>query len=121
MDLKTGKCEDNDIIEDENKLFYYRCNRTNKEGNACEECIEGFYPDKNGICINETYCIERNEDGACIKCKNDDIGIFCLNNIYECVEIFFNEHCLECNNIIDFDNCTRCLDGYHLNDNNECI
>ena len=121
LDLKTGKCEDNDIIENENQYFYFRCNKTNKQGTGCEECIEGFTADKNGLCVNDTYCKERDNNGNCLKCKNDDTGIFCLNNIFECVEIYFNDFCLECNNIRDFDNCTKCLDGYELNENYECI
>ena len=121
LDLKTGKCEYNYYIEDENKLIYYRCNRTNKEGTGCEECIESFYPNENGICVNETFCEERKKDGTCIKCKNDEDGNFCLNNIYECVEIYFNDNCLTCNYILDFDNCTKCIDGYQLNENNECV
>ena len=121
LDLKTGNCIDNDYIEDEKNLIYFRCNKTNKEGNACEECIEGFSVNNKGICVNDTYCDERNEEGICQKCKNDENGVFCLNNIYECVEVYFNDYCLVCNNILDFDNCTRCFDGYNLNENNECV
>ena len=121
LDLKAGKCEENYYIEDENKKIYYRCNRTNKEGTGCEECIEDFYPNENGICVNENFCEERKKDGTCIKCKNDEDGIFFLNNIYECVEVYFNDNCLVCNNILDFDNCTKCIDGYQLNENNECV
>ena len=121
LDVKTGKCFDNDIIVDEEKKFYFRCNRTNEEGTKCEECIDGFSVNKDGICVNDSYCSERNEEGICLKCKNDEQGIFCLNNIFECVEIFFNENCLICNNIFDFDNCTKSLDGFELNEKNECI
>jgi hypothetical protein len=32
LDKKTGKCEINDEIIDENKKFYFKCNKTNDEG-----------------------------------------------------------------------------------------
>ena len=121
LDAKNGKCFDNDIIVDEDKKYYFRCIRTNEEGTKCEICVDGFTLDKNGFCVNDTYCSDRNEDGKCLKCQNNDEGIFCLNNIFECVEIYFNDYCLECNNYADFDNCTKCLDGYKLNEDNKCV
>ena len=42
MDINTGKCENNQVISDEEKLFYFRCNKTNKEGDACEKCLDGY-------------------------------------------------------------------------------
>ena len=68
----------------------------------------------------EENCVEKNDEGKCIKCKNDENGSFCLNNIFGCVKKYFNK-CLECNDILDFEKCTNCLDGYELNENNEYV
>ena len=29
--------------------------------------------------------------------------------------------CLECNDYLDFEKCTKCYEGYKLNDLNECV
>ena len=45
----------------------------------------------------------------------------CLNNVFGCVETIL-ENCLECNDILDFDKCTICSNGYEINkDNNKCV
>ena len=49
------------------KKFYYHCNRTNKEGTACELCLNGFTLNENGLCIDKVSCKEE-VDGKCIKC-----------------------------------------------------
>ena len=120
LDAKTGKCEYNDEIEDEEKKFYFRCNKTNEEGTACEICEEGYILNKNGLCVDEEHCVEKDEDNNCIKCQNDEEGVFCLNKDFGCVEIYYNNNCLECNNVLAFNNCTKCFDGYDLDDNKDC-
>ena len=120
LDEKTGKCEYNDVIEDEEKKFYFRCNKTNEEGNACEVCEEGYTLNKKGLCVDEEHCVKKDEDDKCIKCQNDEEGVFCLNKDFGCVEIYYNNNCLQCNNILDFHNCTKCFDGYELDDNKDC-
>ena len=120
LDGKTGKCEYNDEIEDEEKKFYFRCNKTNEKGTACEICEEGYILNKNGLCVDEEHCVEKDEDNNCIKCKNDEEGVFCLNKDFGCVEIYYNNNCLECNNVLAFNNCTKCFDGYDLDDNKDC-
>jgi len=120
LDLKTGKCEYNDEIIDENKKFYYKCNKTNAEGNACEICLEGFTLNENGLCVDNSHCIEKNENGKCIKCQNDENGSYCLNQIFGCIELYF-DNCLECNDIFNLDKCTKCYDGYEIDvDNCQC-
>ena len=119
LDKKTGKCEINDMIEEEEKKFYFRCNITNEEGNKCQICNYGFDLDENGNCVDMENCIEINEDNICTKCKNDDEGIFCLNNIFGCVEIY-DEYCLECNDIFNLDICTKCIEGYEIDENGIC-
>ena len=118
LDLKTGKCVYNYIIEDEKKMFYFRCIKTNSEGTACEICIDGFEVNKNGLCVNDTLCEEKNGD-ICKKCKIDYEN-YCLNDIFGCVEIN-KDNCLECNDIINLDFCTKCLEGYELNSYGRCI
>ena len=120
LDAKTGQCVDNDVIEDDEKKFYFRCNKTDKEGNMCEICDSGYTLDKNGLCVDEEHCEEKNEDGICNKCLNSEEGIYCLNKDFGCVEIYSNAGCLSCNNNLEFENCTKCYDGFELNDNNDC-
>ena len=122
LDAKSGKCIYNNIIISEDKKFYYKCNRTNEEGTACENCIYGFYLNDNGLCYNDLDCLEKNEDGTCKNCTihNDDYNYLCLNSIFGCVETYYS-NCLECNNIFDFNNCTQCDEGFELNTFNRCI
>ena len=119
LDSKTGKCEYNDEVFDEEKKFYYRCNKTNKESTACEECYSGFTLNENGLCVDEENCEEKNEDNTCKKCV-DERGSFCLNDIFGCVKVLGYTYCLECNNIFDFFNCTKCFDGYSLDKYGGC-
>ena len=118
LDLKSGKCVDNDFIEDEEKKFYFMCNKTNKEGTSCEICIDGFKINENGLCVNDDFCEEK-KDGICQKCKNDE-GNYCLNNYFECIEINTG-NCLECNDILNIDSCTKCLDGFEIDYYGRCI
>ena len=117
---KTKRCEINDVIINEDKKYYYRCNRTNIEGNKCEICNEGFVLNKDGICIDNIHCIEKNDDDNCIKCQNDENGTYCLNKYFGCEIIFSEYNCLECNDIFNLNKCTKCFDGYELNENNQC-
>ena len=122
LNLKTGKCEDNDIIEYEEKKYYYRCNKTNEEGTACGICMEGFTLNENGLCVDLENCAEKNNDGTCKKCQNNEetYYFYCANNFFGCVETY-DHYCLECNNIFELDKCTKCFEGYELNDENQCV
>ena len=115
-DAKIGKCEYNFIITDLNKAFYYRCNRTNAESTSCEICSEGYIL-KNGLCIDEKHCSERNESGECKKCQKLEEEPYeqCFNDIFGCVETMFYENCLECNDIKELGHCTKCTEGYEFN------
>ena len=124
FDANNGKCIRNDEVKFEDKIFYYRCNRTNKEGNACEECLDGFTLNEKGQCIDKINCKEE-KDGVCIKCPpNEEDRPFhyhCLNNVLGCVETFL-ENCLECDDILNFEKCTKCIEGYEINkDTNKCV
>jgi len=119
LDKKTGNCEFNSRIDDANKKFYYKCNRTNEEGTACEVCIKGYTLNENGLCVNEDNCAEKNGDGSCTKCVSDK-GNLCLNKDFGCVDSFY-DNCLECNDVLDFSECTKCAEGYHVNDYGKCV
>ena len=119
LDLKTGNCIYNYEIDSEEKKFYYRCNRTNEEGTGCEICLDG-YELKNGVCVDNEYCIEKDENDYCLKCQNNGDSMFCLNNVFGCIEIYI-DNCVECNDLLDFDSCTKCADGYKLNDYSLCV
>ena len=121
LDAKTGFCEDNDIIHDLDKMYYYRCNRTNAESNACELCLEG-YELRDGLCFDEQHCAERNEDGTCKRCERfeDEYYEQCISEVFGCVEGYYDPFCLECNNLTDVGECTKCMNGYHFDDNYNC-
>ena len=119
LDVKTGKCEINQYIEKEEQKIYFRCNRTNEEGNSCEICKNDSLVIKNGFCFDDVNCEERNDDGSCLKCRNDENDAFCLNNNFGCVETY-TKNCLECNNIFNFRQCDKCIDGYEIDENGEC-
>ena len=113
LDLKKQICVDNDIIYDENKLFYFACNKTNLEGDVCEECIDGYEVGENGYCVDALRCLEK-KDEKCLKC-NDTINeygfSYCANQIFGCVESFYN-NCLRCDDLYDLHKCTECREGF---------
>ena len=115
--MYTGKCIYNNEIDNEEGKKFYRCNRTNIEGTACEVCNDGLILDENKLCVDKKHCVEV-KDNACQKCKSD----YCLNNIFGCIEVIFEfNYCFECNDIYDFNNCTKCIDGYELDGYGECV
>ena len=119
LDAKTGKCEENDIIISEEKKFYFRCNKTNNEGTSCEVCLNDYSLNENGLCIDNDLCDEE-KDGVCQKCIDNNFYYYCLNKDFGCIENLFGEGCLECNDSSDFEICTKCMEGYELDDG-ECI
>ena len=120
LNQKNWNCFPNSKIESDENKFYYNCNMTNAEGTACENCEAG-YEVKNGFCYNIENCREKKEDGTCSECQSDDAGIFCLNNLFGCVENYYDTNCLECSDYLDFTTCTKCKDGYELNDYKICV
>ena len=121
LDLKSGKCIDNEeILNEENKKFF-RCKKTNKEGTICEECEEGLELNDEGLCINIKDCADM-KDNNCLRCEDKEYSwrYSCLNNIYGCV-LTFTKNCLRCDNIFDLRSCTECFEGFKLNEAGECI
>ena len=122
FDVKKGICEYNLKPKNEESKFYFLCNKTNLEGNECEECIDNFTLTENGICINKDDC-EKYENDICVKCVDkDEYGYdnFCLNKDFGCVKTS-NENCVKCDNYFNFDECTECKEGYLLNHEKKCV
>ena len=121
FDVKNETCVYNYEITDKEKLFYYGCNRTNEESTRCEICNNNLELDHNGLCIDKIHC-EEEKDGKCQKCTFDEDNneFYCLNEYFGCVETYFDT-CLECNDISDLSICTKCIDGYSINEFGECV
>ena len=119
LDVKTGKCEDNSVVKNEEGKIYFRCNRTNEEGNKCKECLNDLFLNEEGLCIDKKHCIKE-VDGICQRCENNMKNTYCLNSKFGCVETIFLD-CLECDDYLDFNKCTKCKKEYKLNENYECI
>lgn len=121
LDLPSGTCVYNNHIETEETKFYYKCHQTNKDGTACEVCNEGYTLGKNGLCVDVEHCVEKDEDGSCKKCQNDSEGVFCLNNVFGCLYVNYNNYCLKCNDVFNINHCDECLEGYSLSDEGYCV
>ena len=121
FDAKNKSCVYNLEIIDEDKKFYFGCNKTNKDGTSCEICKNNLTLDDNGLCVDTIHCIEDDVQGKCIKCSTFDEDYFyhCFNLDFGCVETCI-DNCLECNDISDFNICTKCMDGYSLNKYGDC-
>jgi len=84
--------------------------------------MKGFTLNENGLCVDLENCAEKNNDGTCKKCQNNEetYYFYCANNFFGCVETY-DHYCLECNNIFELDKCTKCFEGYNQNEKGECI
>ena len=119
LDVKLGVCEYNFEIKNEDKKLYFRCNRTNEDGDRCKICRDGYIVSSEGLCVDVEHCSEKDKEGKCIKCKIDENGYYCLNKDFGCIETYFDD-CLECGNNLDFDKCTKCIDGYEIGEYDLC-
>ena len=123
---KKGICEENFYIDeenqsDENNGVCFRCLETNDEGTKCVKCEENYTLSEKGFCQDKQHCDEE-QNGKCIKCKQYErkegwLKSYCLNEKYGCVEAV--DGCLQCNNIYDFNSCTKCFNGFYFDDNYE--
>ena len=104
------------------KKFYFRCNKTNVESTACEFCLQG-YELRDGLCFDEQHCSERRDDGNCNRCKKFDDEYYeqCISEVFGCIEGYYDSYCLECNNLTDIGECTKCMNGYHFDYDYKCI
>ena len=121
LDVKKQICVDNYWPpENEEQKIYFNCIKTNEEGTKCEICDNNIELN-NGTCVDKTQCAEEN-NGECVKCneKSNKGYNMCLNSAYGCVETWAS-NCLRCDNILDFDECTECMEGYNLDDYGDCV
>ena len=115
LNMKDSLCYFNNEIESEDEKIFYKCIKTNEEGNACEVCESPYEVGEKGLCVNFYDCEEK-EGEKCVKCKEDTEWYhMCLNEEYGCVETFF-AGCLKCNDVFNLDRCNECLKGYDLNE-----
>ena len=123
LDKKENKCYDNDYLEDVNKLFYVACITTNEEGTKCAQCIDGYKLNDEGYCVDDKRCVQKDEEGKCIKCKDDNLEderYYCSNSIFGCVQTFL-DNCLKCENLTNLYWCTQCKKGYETNYYGHCV
>ena len=115
LDTKKQKCVDNDFLEDINDKIYISCKRTNTEGTACEECLDGYEVNEEGFCVDSDLCEEK-KDGKCNKCKDIVINDYslCANELFGCIRSS-QDNCLRCDNLDDLYECTECKEGYVKN------
>ena len=117
-----GNCVDNYYINDKEKVFYYYCRAMNEEGNKCAECENGLNATDAGICYDDIHC-ENKVDGVCTKCqKENPYGFYsyCLNEVLGCVNTFL-KNCIRCDNVFDLDWCTKCEEGYEIDEYGDCV
>jgi len=119
LDSKNGVCKRNYMVISEEEKIYFRCQRTNEEGTGCQICSYGYNLTEVGLCADIEHCIEKNEEGVCQRCQNDENHHYCLNHDFGCIESPYDD-CLECGNILDFDKCTKCKEGYELGNFDLC-
>ena len=119
LDVKNGICVKNSYPPKEKSQFaFYNCKKTNENGDACQICEESFDV-KDGYCFNNEMC-ESYEGGICEKCKGNEDDDYCLNKNFGCVWTYVS-NCLRCDYDLNFNMCTECMEGYVLNEYNECV
>ena len=120
FDVKKQKCFDNDFLYDEKEKIYINCNRTNEEGDKCEECLEGYELGNEGYCTNFERCIEK-KDGICEKCRSEENEfLFCANSVFGCIKTFL-QNCVKCDDLFNLFACTECEEGYKINEYGMCV
>ena len=122
LNAHNGNCINNEFIEEEKDKFFYRCNYTDEEGTKCEQCIDNYRLNNKGFCVFDEFCEEFDQDKNCKKCikDNDEESIFyCLNQDFECT-LTYVKGCELCNDVTNFDYCSKCKEDYTLDDG-QCI
>lgn len=121
LDVENEKCIKNNLymFDNDKEKNFYKCLRTNKDGNKCEICESDYSLNENGICIDNIHCKEKNKNGICIECENSNNKNYCLNNNFGCVENLNNNNWYRCDNDSNLNDCTECSDGFKLVENND--
>ena len=122
LDVKKQICAENEFLSEKNDKIHISCNKTNEEGTACAQCIDGYKLNEEGYCVGIDVCEEK-ENGKCKKCKDiikENGYEYCANEIFGCLESV-SKNCLRCNNLTDLYQCTEYNEGYHFDLYNFCI
>ena len=82
-----GICEYNFEIINKEKKFYFRCNKTNKEGSKFQICENGFILNNNGLCMDINNWVEKDENGNWKKCKINENCYYCLKMILAALKL----------------------------------
>ena len=85
-----------------------------KDGELCEKCDEGLYPDENGGCSNTNYC-SISYNGECLKCIEDYVLLGDSSKFKYCKSKFSDDflNCARIDTRTGF--CSRCENDYFLN------
>ena len=92
-------------------------------------CVSGFAKgygyklNDKGYCVDDKRCVQKDEEGKCIKCKDDNLEderYYCSNSIFGCVQTFL-DNCLKCDNLTNLYWCTQCKKGYETNYYGHCV
>ena len=121
MDNK-GNCSDNSYVINEDIKYYFRCKKLTEDGKKCDICEHDLNATTEGICYDDVNC-EEFKDQKCIKCKKDNpwgYPGYCLNEEFGCVDSFL-KHCIRCDDIMDMEKCTKCEEGYEIDELGYCV
>ena len=97
------------------------CEQCNEDGNLCNLCEPGYYPDENGGCSYTNNC-EISYKGECLKCKDSYILIGANSTLKICKSLF-NQDLKYCKSINKSNGyCNSCEEGFFLNEGDrKCI
>ena len=120
LNLFNSTCIQNEYIPNEERMIFYKCILTNENGTICQTCKDGFEISEEGYCYNYRDC-SREENDLCVKCRKISYYGYdtCLNKYFGCVETSV-KNCLRCDNPLELETCTECLEGYKLTENGSC-
>lgn len=124
LNMDDLSCYNNDIINSK----FYKCAKTDKKGQYCDECVSDFYlSSKNKRCSDKFGCVYY-EDNHCILCENylchDLKSDLCLPKK---IESYLNNHelnkfCINCNETnSEGTACRICDEGFFVGENGVCI
>ena len=119
---KNGNCINNYYIIEKEKKYYFRCKSLNENGNGCGLCENDLTPNKEGLCYDEIHC-DKKENEVCVKCQKEHQGgyySYCLNKDFGCIDSFL-KNCIRCDDIFNLDQCTKCEEGFEVDNNGYCI
>ncbi len=129
LSIPEGKCYLNDL---EKGSKFYKCAKTDQEGEVCEECIEGFnLGSEDLICSSVQDCALSENSEKCLKCEmwycldvkqnicvyGDAIDSDFDGKIEEENKLYYK--CVKTND--EGTACDECQEGYDLGKNGFCV